>query len=56
MTIYEYTKRLGQAHHAESGKSTTLCGIPMLGNNYAKYIREEDKTACKECEKLMLAI
>jgi len=49
MLHYEWTKRLGQQHFAESGKNETLCGKPMLGNNYAKHLTDEEKTPCNEC-------
>ncbi len=40
----EWTKRLGQQHFAMyDGTGRTLCGMPMLGNNYAKHIDEEAK-------------
>jgi hypothetical protein len=44
MRIDEWTKRLGQQHWNIAGKGQTLCGKPMLGNNYAKHIENEDKT------------
>jgi hypothetical protein len=34
MRIDEWTKRLGQQHWNIAGKGQTLCGKPMLGNNY----------------------
>ena len=43
----EWTKKLGQQHFAMAdGTSTTLCGMPMLGNNYARDYYPEDKTPC----------
>ena len=51
--LLEWTKRLGQQHYYEShqiGGIKTLCDMPMLGNNYAKVIREDSKTPCKECQ------
>ncbi len=48
--LYEWTKKLGQQHWSIPGTYTgTLCGMPMLGNNYAKHIDEEDKTPCPQC-------
>jgi len=48
--LYEWTKKLGQQHWSVPGSySGTLCGMPMLGNNYAKHIDEEDKTPCPQC-------
>ena len=52
MTKYfEWTKKLGQQHFAlpRISNGVTMCGQPMLGNNYAKYIAEENKVPCKEC-------
>jgi len=47
MKLYEWTKRLGQQHWYELGESETLCGRPMLGNNYAEaYI---EKKPCLDC-------
>jgi hypothetical protein len=46
----EWTKKLGQQHFAMAdGTSTTLCGMPMLGNNYARDYHQEDKTPCTTC-------
>ncbi len=46
----EWTKRLGQRHYAKAGSSNeTLCGRPMLGNNYADIILDDEKTDCDEC-------
>ena len=48
--LHEWTKKLGQQHWSIPGSYTgTLCGMPMLGNNYAKHIDEEDKTPCPKC-------
>ena len=52
--LYKFTKRLGQQHWASGGECNTLCGMPMLGNNYDRltlknYIVGELKE-CKECE------
>ena len=54
--FYKYTKRLGQQHLAKSGTSNTLCGMPMLGNNYERdclkdYIVGEIKP-CEDCQKM----
>lgn len=49
--LYEWTKKLGQQHWSIPGSfEGTLCGMPMLGNNYAKHIDEEDKTPCPQCQ------
>ena len=53
--MYEYIKRLGQQHFAEDNASVTLCGKPMLGNNYAgklEYIVGE-VTPCAECQEVI---
>jgi len=47
--IYEFTRRIGQQHWAESGSNSTLCGMPMLSTNYAAHIKAKDKTPCPEC-------
>jgi hypothetical protein len=53
-TPYYWTKRCGPRHITGDGKrvstSLTLCGKPMLGNNYA-YQGREDAEPCDECEK-----
>ena len=43
-----WVKKLGQSHLA--GKSSeTLCGTPMLGNNYADVIPEHKQKKCGDC-------
>ena len=54
-TFFEWTKRLGQQHFAMGGGST-LCGMPMLGNNYARDYYEEDKVPCQDCQQRMAII
>ena len=56
MRIDEWTKRLGQQHWNIAGKGQTLCGKPMLGNNYAKHIENEDKTPCESCQEQLQAV
>ena len=34
--LNEWTKKLGQQHFSVPNEPTTLCGMPMLGNNYAR--------------------
>ena len=34
--IYAWTKKIGPQHGSRSGESTTICGLPMLGNNYSR--------------------
>ena len=46
-TYPPWVKKLGQWHLADDGK--TRCGVPMLGNNYAKYIPENERTKCVKC-------
>ena len=49
-TYRPWVKKLGQWHLADDdGK--TRCGVPMLGNNYAKYIPENERTKCAKCFK-----
>lgn len=48
----EWTKKLGQKHWSKDGESGTLCGMPMLGNNYAKVLKDEHKKECEECKNL----
>jgi len=47
--LYEWTKKLGQQHWQIPNEPTTLCGMPMLGNNYARVYNQEDKTPCPKC-------
>lgn len=62
-----WTKKLGQRHYAKADlfkepflasflnqvHSETLCGMPMLGNNYAKVIPFDEQKECEECRKVM---
>tara|TARA_R100001244_G_scaffold112878_1_gene83545 strand:- start:2088 stop:2294 length:207 start_codon:yes stop_codon:yes gene_type:complete len=48
--VWEWTKRLGQQHWSFPGKYETLCGRPMLGNNYAKHVPDNEKTPCEDCQ------
>ena len=60
MTPFYWTKRIGPRHISGNGISkehehTTLCGKPMLGNNYsyrnvAGDDVREDAEPCGECE------
>ncbi len=45
----EWTKRLGQQHWHRSDESETLCGMPMLGNNYASHLSQQQKQPCGRC-------
>ena len=44
----DWVKKLGQ-WHLSGGNGQTICGKPMLGNNYAKYIPENERTKCVKC-------
>lgn len=48
-----WTKRLGQKHYTRDGMTETLCGKPMLGNNYADIIPESGQIECEECLKVL---
>jgi len=48
--LFEWTKKLGQQHFSVPGEHGTLCGMPMLGNNYARVYSDADKTPCPICE------
>ena len=43
-----WVKKLGQ-WHLSGGNGQTICGKPMLGNNYAKYISENEREKCPDC-------
>ena len=49
-TYFNWVKRLRQAHLAGTG-SITLCGMPMLGNNYASIYQKDDWMDCDKCYK-----
>lgn len=55
MNLREWTKRLGQKHWYVKGDSKTVCGMPMLGNNYSHY-EEHEKTECKKCKEFRLQL
>lgn len=42
-----WVKKLGQCHLSRHGQPTTVCGKPMLGNNYASSGIEME--ICEEC-------
>ena len=48
--LNEWTKKSGQQHFSVPNAHTTLCGMAMLGNNYARAYNQDDKTYCPECE------
>ena len=59
--LIRWTKKLDEMHQYEHPNSTTICGKPMLGNNYAQYFRakegvwslpkdpEYDRKMCEGC-------
>ena len=49
VNVHPWVKRLGQWHIALDGQHTTICGKPMLGNNYAKVIPARERTPCEAC-------
>lgn len=55
MNLFEWTKRLGHQCWSIPGSGTgqTLCGRPMLGNNYAKHIDDKDKKPCDKCREII---
>ena len=52
--LFEWTKKLGQQHFSVPGEHGTLCGMPMLGNNYARVYGDEDKPPCPICEEALI--
>ena len=52
----EWVKRLGQQHWSIPGTGETLCGRPMLGNNYANVIDDSRKSECEDCAKRRMEI
>jgi hypothetical protein len=48
-STYDWVKKLGQWHLSEANNPTTICGVPMLGNNYASVIPESDRKPCDKC-------
>lgn len=47
MSYYVWMKKFGPKHLYTSGDNETLCGKPMLGNNYHTFREEEGE--CEEC-------
>ena len=47
-TYRPWVKKLGQ-WHLSNDDGQTRCGVPMLGNNYANEIPEEQRTKCEKC-------
>lgn len=54
--LYEWVKKLGQQHMARSSEPITLCGMSMLGNNYATVLDDKDKKLCEGCKKHLTEI
>lgn len=53
MTVDPWVKKLGQEHLSTPERSQTLCGKPMLGNNYEKVIPVEERKPCEKCRSEM---
>jgi hypothetical protein len=51
-----WIKRLGQTHLCGPSSSHTLCGMPMLGNNYEKVLPEAERKHCPDCAKALQEI
>ena len=49
MKTNDWVKKLGQWHLSEFSAITTLCKMPMLGNNYAKAYPESERNKCPIC-------
>ena len=47
--LNSWVKKLGQWHLHEHGADVTLCGTPMLGNNYSRHIPESERERCPGC-------
>ena len=45
---YNWVKRITQAHLAGKN-SSTLCGMAMLGSNYARHFEQQHWNRCEEC-------
>ena len=48
----DWVKRLGQWHLVEKSEHGTICGMPLLGNNYARDIPESERKKCPKCHGL----
>jgi hypothetical protein len=49
----DWVKRLGQWHISNPEKpGECKCGMPMMGNNYAYDIPEEERKKCPKCHGL----
>jgi hypothetical protein len=47
--FYNWVKKLGQWHLSASGQPVTLCGAPMMGNNYTQDISPALREKCGVC-------
>lgn len=50
-TYYYWTKKIDDLHLHQGNTSTTLCGKPMLGNNYQAIY--PDRKLCAECVRIV---
>ena len=49
----DWVKKLGQWHIVDDKMSgVTKCGMPLLGNNYATVIPENERKKCPKCHGL----
>ena len=46
---FNWVKRIKQAHLSNNNDHSTLCSMPMLGNNYSKIYKKETWVKCPEC-------
>lgn len=61
MNVFGWLKKIGPLHAYKVGKSKTVCGVPMLGNNYcpsgvpfANLVRDQvEPNVCDECSELL---
>jgi len=47
-TTSDWVKKFGQWHLSD-GNGKTFCGVPMLGNNYARHYPESERVKCDKC-------
>ena len=55
-SYYPYVKKLGERHIANAMNTTgkTLCGKPMLGNNYAADFHRRNSDMFFDCKKCLV--
>ena len=51
LEVYKWMKKFGVTHYSRVGDCNTLCGKPMLGNNYVGHRDEEGD--CPRCMELL---